>query len=558
MPAIPTGFTRSMNVFTTRSMPVRRTAISPRSRWRRGCGCSRSAAPSFAISGGWRNRTPSTTAWWWRSCAATASARRPRCAPISNWCATNTRSTPCRCELPNLSPQAAGLSHMAEGCDEEGIVPASAFDFAPQGGSIWVSSQDVEGEPAQNGEVLGSIVLARAVAVFGKMDVEHPMELVLDAPMTAGDVQQPLGRDVFGQEIVTRDGRIGALTSQASARGDPAHCGDAWKAIEGGQAGVAHDGGASRFAPIVGGTVDLLGCAALARSRKLLRDGREQAPAVGLDCQNIVAPALAHRSRELAVAMQRIGGNDAAVQRQKVQHFQGTCRLVATRRFLLGQSHPGIHRKDVDQVQRRGLSAAFVGAAQGLAIDGHHPGKLEPVGLGKGRHEAAEREFEGLRLEQAEPPAERIVARDAMLQPKEKPQQPFLRMPEVRHIRARLRSAQRRRQRDEQHLQQIVPGIVRARVRQPPKGLLELLHPTPSMIWESSSESVLPSNAIASENPYAIPLPHAGRGESRSLRVGGTVRDPGSADRAPHRDPLPVKNGEREQWSIATAPQTNL
>jgi hypothetical protein len=26
------------------------------------------------------------------------------------------------------------------------------------------------------------------------------------------------------------------------------------------------------------------------------------------------------------------------------------------------------------------------------------------------------------------------------------------------------------------------------------------------MIWESSSESVLPSNAIASENPYAIPL----------------------------------------------------
>jgi adenylate cyclase len=31
------------------------------------------------------------------------------------------------------------------------------------------------------------------------------------------------------------------------------------------------------------------------------------------------------------------------------------------------------------------------------------------------------------------------------------------------------------------------------------------------MIWESSSESVLPSNAIASENPYAIPLRHEGR-----------------------------------------------
>src|SRR5438045_3717227 len=99
-----------------------------------------------------------------------------------------------------------------------------------------------------------------------------------------------------------------------------------------------------------------------------------------------------------------------------------------------------------------------------------------------------------------------------MLQAQEEPQQLLLRLSEVRYVRARLRPAQRRCQRDEQHLQQIVPGIVRARVRQPPKGLPELLHPTPSMIWESSSESVLSSNAIASENPYAIPLPQAGRG----------------------------------------------
>jgi hypothetical protein len=32
------------------------------------------------------------------------------------------------------------------------------------------------------------------------------------------------------------------------------------------------------------------------------------------------------------------------------------------------------------------------------------------------------------------------------------------------------------------------------------------------MIREPTSESVLPSNAIASEKPYAIPLPQAGRG----------------------------------------------
>src|SRR5256885_9344397 len=93
-------------------------------------------------------------------------------------------------------PQAPGLSHMAEGFHEEGIVPAGAFDFAPYGCGVGVGSQDVEGEPAQNGEVLGSIVLPRPIAILGEMDVKHPMELVLDGPVTAGDVQQPLRRHV--------------------------------------------------------------------------------------------------------------------------------------------------------------------------------------------------------------------------------------------------------------------------------------------------------------------------------------------------------------------------
>ena len=55
------------------------------------------AAPSSAISAGSRNRMPSTTASWSRSCAATRSARLPRCAHISRWCATNTRFTRYRC-----------------------------------------------------------------------------------------------------------------------------------------------------------------------------------------------------------------------------------------------------------------------------------------------------------------------------------------------------------------------------------------------------------------------------------------------------------------------------
>src|SRR5437016_7614214 len=99
-----------------------------------------------------------------------------------------------------------------------------------------------------------------------------------------------------------------------------------------------------------------------------------------------------------AVAMERIGSDDAPVEAQQIQHFQSTPRLVATGRFLLSQSHPGIHRKDIDQMQRVRPPATFVGSAQGLAVDRHHPGKLEPIRLGKARHKLPEGELEGLRF----------------------------------------------------------------------------------------------------------------------------------------------------------------
>ncbi len=102
---------------------------------------------------------------------------------------------------------------------EEGIVPASAFDFAAQGRAIWVSSEDFEGEPAQNSKVLRSIVLSSTIAVLGEVNIEHPMELVLDTPVAAGDAQQPLGGDVLGPEIVAHDRGVGrAAPANAGAR----------------------------------------------------------------------------------------------------------------------------------------------------------------------------------------------------------------------------------------------------------------------------------------------------------------------------------------------------
>src|SRR5258708_30105065 len=174
--------------------------------------------------------------------------------------------------------------------------------------------------------------------------------------------------------------------------------------------------------------------------------------------------------------------------------------------------HSRLHRKDVDQVQRFVARTALEGATQGFAVDRHHAGEIEPVGLGKGRHEAPECGFEGIRLEQTEHTAEGIVTGNPVLQPQKQPQQPFLGLSKLRHIRTGLGSAEYRRQSDNQYLQQIVPRAGRPRVRQSAKNLLELLHMTPSAMQESSSESILQNNAIETENPYAIPLPLAGRG----------------------------------------------
>ena len=170
----------------------------------------------------------------------------------------------------------------------------------------------------------------------------------------------------------------------------------------------------------------LFGNAALAGAGKAPLDRIEQLALVLLERQHVMAAPLEHRRGEGAIAMQRIGGDDAAFERQHLQHFQGTLRLVAAGRLARGQHHPGFRGEDVDHLQRRAALAALVGAAQRFAVDRHHAGELDPVGLGKRRHEPPEMLLEGLRVQSAEHPAEGIVAGDAVLQPQELPQQLFL------------------------------------------------------------------------------------------------------------------------------------
>src|SRR5262249_58549958 len=118
--------------------------------------------------------------------------------------------------------------------------------------------------------------------------------------------------------------------------------------------------------------------------------------------------------------------------------------------------------------------------------------------------------LEGHRIEQPEHTTEGVVAWNSVLQPKKLPQQGFLRQAKVRHVGATLGSAQHCRQGNDQDIQQLVPRILGARVRQRSESPLESLHPTLLVLWESSSESILRRRAIPAQNSNAIPLPFRG------------------------------------------------
>ena len=67
---------------------------------------------------------------------------------------------------------------------------AARFIFSGDGPVVRLGSQDVEGDAAQDSEVLGSVILARSGVVLMQDDVERPVKLVLDAPVRSHDLQK--------------------------------------------------------------------------------------------------------------------------------------------------------------------------------------------------------------------------------------------------------------------------------------------------------------------------------------------------------------------------------
>src|SRR5690349_16297452 len=408
--------------------------------------------------------------------------------------------------LPTPPPQGAGLSHLGEYREKKHIVPSGLFDFSSDGSLVGMRSEHVEGDLSQKGDVLRSVVLAVAGAVLVEDDVEHPMELVLDGPVGAHDLEQLVGRERLGEQEVSGLGFV--WPALAAAQGvDLRQRANAREVVGFGQGGVGDDLCGPLFAsPMAGLDLRPEGVGLVERGEAAL-DRLEERALVLLEGQNIFAAGIEDGLGHCAMAVQGIHGDDTAFERQQLDCLQGTDNFVAPWRQPLCQGQALLRRPDIDQMQGRSFGALGEGSSDGLAIDRHNT--FEAVALGKCGHKPGEGRLEGLGIEQAEHPAEGVVARSAMLQAQDLPKHLFLGLAEIGHVRAALRSAQNCRQRDEQKLQQIVPRVLRARVLQ----VLENRNKAPHRSLpnkERSSESKSSPAAILPKYPYAIPLPCGG------------------------------------------------
>lgn len=221
--------------------------------------------------------------------------------------------------------------------------------------------------------------------------------------------------------------------------------------------------------PVVSGLdAAVVGLGGLKLRQRLGRVGEEGGDrlqhrrAVGLEREEVVSAPVQHQLRRLRLGMDGVARDQRAVEGQRRQQRPGGGDLVlAAGHGPLAEADPRIRPERRDDLQRRAARRAVEGAPQRLAVDRQHP---RTVGTEVAK-ERLEGPSEGLRFEQAEDPAERVMAGQAVLQPQEFPQQRLPVAGEFGEIHATLPPADRGHQRDRQDIEQVMaPRIAPARV----------------------------------------------------------------------------------------------
>src|SRR6185437_16664871 len=68
---------------------------------------------------------------------------------------------------------------------------------------LLVGFEEIQGPAAQGGEIFGSVTAAYSALVFLEVNIHHPMELVLDAPVGAHRAGKAFDVDTQAAQIVT-------------------------------------------------------------------------------------------------------------------------------------------------------------------------------------------------------------------------------------------------------------------------------------------------------------------------------------------------------------------
>jgi len=74
---------------------------------------------------------------------------------------------------------------MADCLQKESIIPSGAFDFAAYRGLQGKRLQDVKRDLSQESKILGRVVFPRSTPILGELDIEHPVQLIFDAPVAS-------------------------------------------------------------------------------------------------------------------------------------------------------------------------------------------------------------------------------------------------------------------------------------------------------------------------------------------------------------------------------------
>ena len=93
-------------------------------------------------------------------------------------------------------------------CDPELVIPGGelallgAAEFAERCGGCFYP-QDVEGDLFQPREVVGSVVFTDGGDILAEIDVEDPVQSVLNPPVSAWGGSESLGSHETGRNVVT-------------------------------------------------------------------------------------------------------------------------------------------------------------------------------------------------------------------------------------------------------------------------------------------------------------------------------------------------------------------